>query len=69
MTRRPVVTARNVEGAGGAKQRSMRGGFLMPQEKAKIAVTKGLAPLVAVNHRPVSNEMVIWRMKMSGRWH
>ena len=38
----------------------------MPQEKAKVAVIKGIAPLVVANRYQVSIEMATWRMKMSG---
>ncbi len=44
----------------------LAGALLVPQEKAKIAVIKGIAPLVVANRYQVSIEMATWRMKMSG---
>lgn len=44
----------------------LAGALLVPQEKAKIAVIKGIAPLVVTNRYQVSIEMATWHMKMSG---
>lgn len=43
----------------------LAGALLVPEEKAKIALIKDIAPLVVANRYQVSVEMATWRMKMS----
>jgi len=44
----------------------LAGALLVPQEKARAAVIRGIAPEVVAGRFQVSVEMATWRMKMSG---
>lgn len=44
----------------------LAGSLLVPQEKARTAAIRGIAPKVIAIHYQVSVEMADWRMKMSG---
>lgn len=67
----PAWTGEN-SGCGGtskaqeAEAAELAGALLVPQEQAKAAVIKGIAPAIVASRYGVSIEMASWRMKMSG---
>jgi Zn-dependent peptidase ImmA (M78 family) len=44
----------------------LAGALLVPQERAKVAVIRGISPDIVAGQFQVSIEMATWRMKMSG---